>query len=103
FIPLIIHYSLYRQMSTSYIYTLSLHDALPIFQKAMIDHFTKADEDYGRRVKEEMKKKIKEMEQQETKGEIGREAGPSKYGQGSMDANEATKEAVDKSQEADRY
>src|SRR5690625_86126 len=72
-------------------------------QKAMIEHFTKADEDYGRRVKEEMKKKIQEMKQQETKGDIGRDAGPSKYGQGSMDANEATQEAVDKSQEADRY
>src|SRR5699024_3089338 len=70
-------------------------------QKDMIDHFKTADEDYGRRVKEEMKKKIKEMELQVTKGEIGRKAGHSKYGEGSMDANEATKEAVDKSQEAD--
>lgn len=72
-------------------------------QEAMIEHFREADEDYGRRVKEEMEKKVQEMEQQQTKGEIGREAGPSKYGQGSKDANEATQEAVDKSQEADRY
>ena len=72
-------------------------------QEAMIGHFREADEDYGRRVKEEMEKKVQEMEQQQTKGEIGREAGPSKYGQGSKDANEATQEAVDKSQEADRY
>ena len=72
-------------------------------QEAMIEHFREADEDYGRRVKEEMEKKVQEMEQQQTKDEIGREAGPSKYGQGSKDANEATQEAVDKSQEADRY
>lgn len=85
----------------------NLGDALAVcekgIQEAMIKHFREADEDYGKRVKEDMKRKVEKMKQQSTGGDIGRDAGPSKYGQGSKGANEATKEAVDKSQEAERY
>lgn len=70
-------------------------------QDAMVEHFTKADEDYGRRVKEGIEKKMKEMKEDHTLP--GREAGQSKYGQGSLAANEATKDAVKKSRDADPY
>lgn len=86
----------------------NLSDALAIcdkrIQDAMIEHFTKADEDYGRRVKEGIEKKIAELKE---KGEQyvlpGRESGKSKFGEGTIAAKEATKEAVEKSKEADPY
>lgn len=69
----------------------------------MIEHFTQADEDYGRRVKEGIETKMKEMKETAKDNVPGREAGQSKYGQGTIDANEATKDAVKKSHEADPY
>ena len=69
----------------------------------MIEHFTKADEDYGRRVKEGIEKKMKEMQKMKENKVPGRESGKSKYGQGSLAANEATEDAVKKSHEADPY
>ncbi|MGQ0513840.1 hypothetical protein ACT453_10910, partial [Bacillus sp. D-CC] len=58
-------------------------------QNAMIAHFTQADEDYGRRVKEGIEKKMKEAK---TENKLpGREVSKSKYGQGSLAANEATR------------
>ena len=45
----------------------NLSDALAVcdkrIQDAMIEHFTQADEDYGRRVKEGIEKKMKEMQE----------------------------------------
>ncbi|WP_066291839.1 catalase-related domain-containing protein [Bacillus sp. FJAT-29937] len=83
----------------------NLSEALAVcdkrIQDAMIEHFTKADEDYGRRVKEEIEKVMKELK---TETKIpGREAGKSKFGQGSLAANEAIEDAVKKSHEADPY
>jgi len=70
----------------------------------MIYHFTQADEDYGRRVREGIEKKMKELEKMGKKDLVpGRVAGHTKFGQGSLDANEATKDAVKKSHEADPY
>ena len=70
----------------------------------MIEHFTKADEDYGRRVKEGIEKKMKEMQGMVKENKVpGRESGQSKYGQGSLAANEATKDAMKNSHEADPY
>ena len=86
----------------------NLSEALAVcdkrIQDAMIEHFTKADEDYGRRVKEGIEKKMKELEKSGKENVVpGREAGHTKFGQGSLEANEATKEAVKKSHEADPY
>jgi catalase len=85
----------------------NLSEALAVcdkkIQDAMIEHFTKADEDYGRRVKEGIEMKMKEQKDRETGKIPGREAGKSKYGQGSLAANEATEDAVKKSHEADPY
>ncbi len=73
-------------------------------QDAMVEHFTQADEDYGRRVKEGIEKRTKELKEMSAENNVpGREAGQSKYGQGSLSANEATREAVDKGHEADPY
>ncbi len=72
----------------------------------MIDHFTQADEDYGRRVKEgiEMKmKEMKEMKDVELDKVPGRESGKTRYGQGSLNANKAADEASKKGHEADPY
>lgn len=73
----------------------------------MIEHFTQADEDYGRRVKEEIEKRTKELEAMSNEDNVpGRESGKSKYGhggQGSLSANEAAKEAVQKSHESNPY
>ncbi|CAM4202809.1 hypothetical protein BAU28_16100 [Bacillus paramycoides] len=68
----------------------------------MIEHFTQADEDYGRRVKEGIEMKMKEVKEMSKDEVPGRESGQSKYGLGSLDANEATKDAV-KKHEADPY
>src|SRR5690554_4359643 len=86
----------------------NLSEALAVcdkrIQDAMVEHFTKADEDYGRRVKEGIEKAMKELQEKGTEYEIpGREAGKSKFGLGSIAANEATKEAVERSYEADPY
>jgi len=86
----------------------NLSEALAVcdarIQEAMIGHFTQADEDYGRRVKEGIERKMKEIGQMQTEHRApGREAGISKYGQGSLAANEATKDAVRNSKEADPY
>jgi len=84
----------------------NLSDALAVCEKsiqdAMVEHFTKADEDYGRRVKAGIDQKMQALKES-PKEEIGRASGKSKFGQGSLDANEATKEAVDKSRKADPY
>lgn len=70
----------------------------------MIEHFTQADEDYGRRVKEGIEKRTKEVEAMSNEDNVpGRESGKSKYGHGSLSANEAAKEAVQKSHESDPY
>ncbi len=86
----------------------NLSEALAVcdirIQAAMIDHFTQADENYGLRVKEGIDQKVREMEG--TNAEIkplGRESGNSKYGQGTLAMNIATKDAVKKSHEADPY
>nr|WP_040225110.1 catalase [Bhargavaea cecembensis] len=88
----------------------NLSDVLAIcdkkIQDAMVEHFTKADEDYGRRVKEGIEAKMKELEAEGADERIpGQEAGiKSKYGEGGTTAqNEAVDEAVEKSREADRY
>ncbi len=86
----------------------NLSEALAVcdkrIQDAMIEHFTQADADYGHRVKKGIEEKVKELEAMEKTNKIpGRESGQSKYGQGSLAANEATKDAVKKSREADSY
>src|SRR5690625_4042223 len=86
----------------------NLSDALAICDKriqgAMIEHFTKADEDYGKRVKEGIAKKMAELKEMGTESELpGRASGKSKFGEGTIVAKEATKDAVKKSQEADPY
>src|SRR5699024_11135436 len=86
----------------------NLSDALVIcdekIQDAMVEHFTQADEDYGRRVKEGIEKKMKEIKGMKTENKIpGRVSGKSKFGQGSYAANKAAKDAVKKSHEADPY
>ena len=68
----------------------------------MIEHFTKADKDYGRRVKEGIERKMKELDAG-TEKLPGRESKWIKFSQGSMDAKQATKDAVNKSHEADPY
>lgn len=85
----------------------NLGDALAVceesIQQTMIEYFTKADEDYGAQVKADMEKKIAALKEQTGNLELGRASGQSKYGQGSIAANEATKEAVEKSRETDGY
>ncbi len=85
----------------------NLSEALAIcdkkIQDAMIEHFTQADEDYGIRVKEGIQAKMKEMKEMAKENVPGREAGISKYGEGTIDANQATEDAVKKSHEADPY
>ncbi|MEK5380822.1 catalase [Niallia sp. FSL W8-0635] len=85
----------------------NLSEALAIcdkkIQDAMIEHFTQADEEYGIRVKEGIQAKMKEMKEMAKENVPGREAGISKYGEGTIDANQATEDAVKKSHEADPY
>ncbi|MCP3027836.1 catalase [Halobacillus sp. A5] len=87
----------------------NLSNALAIcderIQTAMIEHFTQADEEYGRRVKEGIEAKMKEMQEMDEGSTVpGREPGDkSKYGQGSFAQHEAAEEAVKKSHEADPY
>src|SRR5690606_23136134 len=86
----------------------NLSEALAVcdkrIQDAMIEHFTKADEDYGRRVREGIEKVMNGMKAKGQEIVIpGREAGKTKFGQGSLAANQATKDAVEMSHEADPY
>lgn len=86
----------------------NLSEALAVcdksIQDAMVEHFTKADEEYGKRVKEGIAKKMAEIKEMDKENNIpGREAGKSKFEQGSLAANEATKDAVKKSHEVDPY
>ena len=84
----------------------NLSDALAVcnekIQTAMIERFTKADKEYGSRVKEGIAQKMKELENKEAEVP-GRLSGETKFGQGTLAANEARKEAVNKSREADAY
>src|SRR5699024_7007115 len=85
----------------------NLSDALAVCEKsiqgAMVEHFTQADADYGSRVKAGIEQRMQALKEQPKGEEIGRASGKSKFGQGSLDANEATVEAVDKSRKADPY
>jgi catalase len=86
----------------------NLADALAVCDKrihdAMIAHFTKADEEYGRRVKEAIEQKMKELQGMDKGNKVpGRESGQSRFGQGSLAANEAAEDAVKKGHEADPY
>lgn len=86
----------------------NLSEALSVcdkaIQDAMVEHFTKADEDYGRRVHAGIKEQQKVLqESKEDSQPLGYESIQSKYGQGSLAANEATEKAVEKSREADPY
>ncbi|WP_240374048.1 catalase [Bacillus piscicola] len=84
----------------------NLSEALAVcdtrIQHTMIDHFTQADEDYGRRVKEGIEKKMKELE--DVKASLpGRESKWVSFTQGSIDDKEATQDATNKSRESDPY
>lgn len=88
----------------------NLSDALSVcdqtIQEAMIEHFTQADEDYGRRVKEGIQMKMngmKEMKNRTMNPLPGRESGISKYGEGTLSAHHAAEEAVKKSHGAEPY
>jgi catalase len=86
----------------------NLSEALAVcdkrIQDAMFEHFTQADEEYGRRVKEGTAKVMKELQAMSGKEQVpGRDAGRSKYGQGSIAQNQAAKEAVENSRETDPY
>ncbi len=71
---------------------------------AMFAHFTQADADYGRLVKEGTEKKTKELAEMRAENTPpGRASGQSKYGQGSAAANQAAKDAVKKSRETGPY
>ena len=75
----------------------------PKIQEAMIEHFTKADEDYGRRVKEGINQQLKKVQKDGESPLFGRASGASKFGQSSTNANKAVKQAIRKSKEADPY
>ncbi|MHC8965804.1 catalase [Priestia aryabhattai] len=86
----------------------NLSEALAVcdkrIQDAMFEHFTQADKDYGRRVKEGTEKVMKKLLAMGQEEQVpGRDAGRSKYGQGSIDQNQAAKDAVEKSHETDPY
>ncbi|WP_088034353.1 catalase [Evansella clarkii] len=86
----------------------NLSDALAIcdkrIQDAMIGYFTEADEDYGRRVKDGIEQKMKELKENNEEEVPGREAGSkSKFGQGYPGANKAAEEAPKKGHDAEPY
>lgn len=86
----------------------NLAEALAIcdkrIQDAMVAHFTQADEDYGRRVQESIVKVMKEIKNTEMSPQSpGRDSGKTKYGQGTLAATEAAKNAIKKSRETDPY
>ena len=73
-------------------------------QEAMIEHFTKADEDYGRLVKEGIRSKVGELKEAKAEADIpGRDSGKTKFGQGTPESKEAAEDAVEKGREADPY
>ncbi|ARK26119.1 catalase [Sporosarcina sp. P37] len=73
-------------------------------QEAMIEHFSKADEEYGRLVKAGIEEKMKELESSASQPDVpGREASQSKFGQGTPDSSKAAADAADKGREADPY
>lgn len=73
-------------------------------QEAMIEHFTEADEEYGRLVKEGIEKKVREMKETTAGSDIpGRDSGKSKFGQGTPESKEAVEDAVEKGHEAEPY
>lgn len=86
----------------------NLSDALAIcdkrIQDKMIEYFTKADEDYGRRVREGIAKKMAELKEKGSEYVVpGRISIQSKFGQGTPEAKDATKDAVEKSKESEPY
>lgn len=86
----------------------NLSEALAVcdirIQKAMIDHFTQADFEYGRLVQAGIEQKMKELKGVVAEPNVpGREAGQSKFGQGTPDSKQAVKDAVEKGHEADPY
>lgn len=86
----------------------NLSDALAAcdvrIQEAMIDHFTQADFEYGRLVQAGIERKMKEFEGMAAERKVpGRDAGQSRFGQGTPDSKMAVKDAVDKGHEADPY
>ncbi|PID17053.1 catalase [Sporosarcina sp. P34] len=86
----------------------NLSEALAVcdvrIQKAMIDHFTQADFEYGRLVEEGIEQKMKELEGVEAESNVpGRGAGQSKFGQGTPDSKQAVKDATEKGHKADPY
>lgn len=86
----------------------NLSEALSVcdsrIQGAMIEHFTQADEVYGRLVKEGIEKKVREMKETTAESDIpGRDSGKSKFGQGTPESKEAVVDAVEKGHEADPY
>ncbi|WP_281287302.1 MULTISPECIES: catalase [Salinicoccus] len=73
-------------------------------QEAMVYHFSQADEEYGRLVKEGIEKKTQEMKDMQEEEMPGREAGEqSRYGKGTKSQQKATEEAVDKGNESEPY
>lgn len=68
----------------------------PRIQEAMIYHFTQADEDYGRRVKEGIQRKMKEMKEME-------EMKKQEEQQSSPGANAAADKAEDVGRESKPY
>lgn len=86
----------------------NLSEALAVcdsrIQEAMIEHFTKADEDYGRLVKEGIRSKVRELKESKAEADIpGRDSGKSKFGQGTLESKEAVGDAVEKGRKADPY
>jgi catalase len=65
----------------------TLANANPVIQQKMIENFTKADADYGRRVAEGLKNKMKNA------GEVGAPSGAAKTEEGVQQAGEVSKEA----------
>src|SRR5699024_11139856 len=86
----------------------NLSDALVICEKsiqdAMIEHFTEADKDYGRRVQEGIEMIIKEIQQLKTENKFpGPEACKTNYSQDSLAALFVIKQAVYKHLQSDPY
>ncbi|WP_251670026.1 MULTISPECIES: catalase [unclassified Sporosarcina] len=75
-----------------------------LIQEKMVEHFTQADKDYGRLVKEGIERVMEEsFDTKKEKIVPGRESGKTKFGQGTLKAKEAAEDAVDQGHEADPY
>ncbi|WP_251639895.1 catalase [Sporosarcina sp. NCCP-2716] len=73
-------------------------------QEAMVEHFTQADEEYGRLVKEGIARKVEELKAMGGSAELpGRESGKSKFGFGTPKMQDAAEDAVEKGKDADPY